>query len=171
MRSAKFLFLMLISKVFNELGKQHMRTITIGAARPSDLPALLALLERSGLPQAGLVDYLETTLIARDGNEVVGSAALETYGAAALLRSVAVDSRLRGAGLGQRLTRDALDLARDRGVATVYLLTETAGDFFGRFGFHAIDRSAVDAAVQQSVEFRGACPASAQVLVASPGVA
>src|SRR5512138_124943 len=100
-----------------------MRSITIGAARPSDLPGVLALLERSDLPQAGLADYLETTLIARDGDEVVGSAALETYGAAALLRSVAVDSRLRGEGLGQRLTRAALDLARDRGVATVYLLT------------------------------------------------
>ena len=148
-----------------------MRTITIGAARNCDLPGVLALLERSDVPQAGLAKYLETTVIARDGDEVVGSAALELYGAAALLRSVAVDSRLRGEGLGQRLTRDALDLARGRGIATVYLLTETAGDFFARFGFHAIDRSAVDPAVQQSVEFRGACPASAQVLVASPGVA
>lgn len=146
-----------------------MRTITIGAARPSDLPAVLALLERSGLPQGGLADYQETTLIARDGDEVVGSAALETYGVAALLRSVAVDSRLRGEGLGQRLTRAALDLARDRGIATVYLLTETASEFFTRFGFHAIARSEVDPAVRQSVEFRGACPASAQVLVASPG--
>jgi amino-acid N-acetyltransferase len=148
-----------------------MRTITIGAARNSDLPGVLALLERSDLPQAGLADYLETTLIARDGDEVVGSAALETYGAAALLRSVAVDSMLRGERLGQRLTRAALDLARHHSVATVYLLTETAGDFFARFGFHAIDGSAVDAAVQQSVEFTSACPASAQVLVAFPGVA
>ena len=148
-----------------------MRTITIGAAHPSDLPAVLALLERSGLPQEGLADHLATTLVARSGDEVVGSAALEIYGAAALLRSVAVDSMLRGERLGQRLTRAALDLARQRGVATVYLLTETAGDFFARFGFRAIDRSAVDAAVQQSVEFTSACPASAQVLVASPGVA
>jgi hypothetical protein len=31
-----------------------MRTITIGEAHPSDLPALLALQERSGLPQEGL---------------------------------------------------------------------------------------------------------------------
>ena len=146
-----------------------MMTIAIGAARSSELPAVLTLLDRSGLPQAGLADHLVTTLVARDEDQVVGSAALELYGAAALLRSVAVASTLRGEGLGQRLTRAALDLARDRGVATVYLLTETTGDFFTRFGFHAIDRSAVDAAVQQSVEFRGACPASAQVLVASLG--
>ena len=148
-----------------------MRTITVGAARPSDLPAVLALLERSGLPQEGLADHLATTLVARSGDEVVGSAALEVYGGAALLRSVAVDSALRGEGLGQRLTLAALDLARQRGVATVYLLTETAGDFFPRFGFQLTERAAVEPAVQQSVEFTSACPASAQVLVASLRVA
>lgn len=148
-----------------------MGTITIEAARKSDLPAVLALLERSGLPQDGLSKHLAATLVARDGDAIVGSAGLEVYGGAALLRSVAVDSALRGQGLGQRLTRTALDLARQQGIATVYLLTETAGDFFPRFGFHRIERAAVDPAVQQSVEFKGACPASAQVLVASLGVA
>lgn len=148
-----------------------MRTITIGAARSSDLPAVLALLERSGLPKEGLVDHRDTTVVARDGDEVVGSAALEIYGAAALLRSVAVTSTLRGEGLGQRLTRAALDEAHHRGVTTVYLLTETAADFFTRFGFHPIDRASVDPLVQQSVEFTSACPASAQVLVTSLDVA
>ena len=157
--------------MFDEYGEQYMKTITIEAARPSDLPAVLALLERSGLPQEGLADHLPTTLLARDGDAVVGSAALEILGRAALLRSVAVDSALRRHGLGQRLTRAALDLARQRGVATVYLLTETAGDFFARFGFHPTERAAVEPAVQLSVEFTSACPASAQVLVASLGVA
>ena len=146
-------------------------TITIEVAHSSDLPAVLALLERSSLPQEGLAEHLATTLVARSGDAVVGSVALELYGGAALLRSVAVEKALRGHGLGQRLTRAALDLARQRGVATMYLLTETAGDFFPRFGFHPAERAAVDAAVQQSVEFMSACPASAHVLVASLGVA
>jgi phosphinothricin acetyltransferase len=144
-----------------------MVTISIGVARPTDLPALLALLERSGLPPDGLGSHLAATLVGRDCDTVVGSAALELYGAAALLRSVAVDSALRGQGLGQQLTWAALDLARRSGVTTVYLLTETASDFFQRFGFRPIERSAVDLAVQQSVEFMSACPASAQALVAS----
>ena len=141
--------------------------ITIGAAQNSDLPAVLALLERSGLPQDGLSEHVATTLVARSGDAVVGSAALEVYGRAALLRSVAVDPALRGQGLGQHLTCTALDLARQHGVARVYLLTETAGDFFPRFGFHPTERAAVEPAVQQSVEFTSACPASAQVLVVS----
>jgi amino-acid N-acetyltransferase len=142
-------------------------TIRIGAARNGDLPAVLALLERSGLPPDGLSEHVATTLVARDGDVVVGSAALEVYSRAALLRSAAVDPALRGQGLGQRLTRAALDLARQQGITTVYLLTETAGDFFPRFGFHPTERAAVEVAVQQSVEFTSACPASAQVLVVS----
>ena len=142
-------------------------TIVITAAHTADMPAILALLERSGLPPDGLRAHVATTLVARDGARVVGSAALELYGTAALLRSVVVAAELRGAGLGHQLTRAALDLARQRGVTTVYLLTETASDFFPRFGFRPTQRAAVDSAVQQSVEFTSACPASAHVLVAT----
>jgi amino-acid N-acetyltransferase len=137
---------------------------TIEAATAADLPAILALLARSGLPEAGLADHLATALVARSGGAIAGSAALEVYGEAALLRSVAVDAAWRGQGLGQALTRAALDLARQRGVVTVYLLTETAAGFFPRFGFRPVPRAAVAPAVQQSVEFTSACPASAQAL-------
>jgi amino-acid N-acetyltransferase len=137
---------------------------TIEAATAADLPAILALLARSGLPEAGLADHLATALVARAGGAIAGSAALEVYGEAALLRSVAVDAAWRGQGLGQALTRAALDLARRRGVVTVYLLTETAAGFFPRFGFRPVPRAAVAPAVQQSVEFTSACPASAQAL-------
>src|SRR5262245_64718992 len=98
--------------MFNANDEEQLMTITIGPACPGDLPAVLALLERSGLPQDGLSEHLATTLVARDGDAIVGSAALEVYRKAALLRSVAVDSALRGQGLGQRLTRTALDLAQ-----------------------------------------------------------
>ena len=138
--------------------------LIIDAARDSDLLAVLALLERAGLTPDGLRDHVSTALVARNANSIVGSAALELYGNAALLRSVAVDETWRGRGVGQQLTRAALDLAREHGVDTVYLLTETATDFFPRFGFQPIARSAVTPAVQQSVEFTSACPASAAVL-------
>jgi amino-acid N-acetyltransferase len=104
------------------------------------------------------------TIVAYDGAAIVGCAALELYGPHALLRSVAVDARVRGQGLGQQLTLAALDFARAAGVGDVYLLTETARTFFPRFGFHPVARAAVPVAVQQSVEFTGACPASAVVM-------
>ena len=139
---------------------------TIAAATSADLPALLELLGQSALPTAGLADHLDTTLVAHEAGHVVGSAALELYGTTALLRSVAVAPGLRGRGLGQELTRHALALARRRKIRTVYLLTETAGGFFPRFGFRAISRDTVDPAVQRSVEFTSACPTSALAMAA-----
>lgn len=103
--------------------------------------------------------------MALDGDQVVGSAALEVYGHAALLRSVAVDDRQRRRGLGQALTRAALEMGRARGVASVYLLTETAGDFFSRMGFRSIPRAQAEPAVGTSLEFTHACPAGARCMV------
>lgn len=141
-----------------------MTSSTIRLVASNDFADVLALLRQSGLPQDGLADHVATTLAAYDDECVVGSAALELYGDAALLRSVAVHANLRGQGLGQRLTQAALDLARQHGISAVYLLTETAADFFPRFGFYMIPRDAVPSSVQQSIEFTEACPVSAQVM-------
>jgi len=92
---------------------------------------------------------------------------VEVYGQAGLLRSVAVDAKRRGKGLGERLTKAALELARNRGVRDIYLLTTTAGNFFPRFGFTAIPRAELDPALNQSEELRGACPASALAMRAA----
>jgi amino-acid N-acetyltransferase len=137
------------------------------AIRPAtalDLPAILDLLRHDKLPPDGLEAHLATTLAARDENQLVGCAALELYDGGALLRSVAVAAERRGEGLGQRLTRAALDLARTRGAKTVYLLTETADGFFMKFGFQQIARDQVQSAVRESVEFTTACPTSAVVM-------
>jgi amino-acid N-acetyltransferase len=139
----------------------------IGLATPADWPRIEALLRRVGLPLDGLGEHLMTTLVRRMDDEITGCAALELYGDYALLRSVAVDKPHQGQGLGHDLTQAALDLAREKGVQGVYLLTETAGEFFPRFGFHPTHRSEVPEAVRQSVEFTSACPENALVMVLS----
>jgi len=77
------------------------------------------------------------------------------------LRSVAVHEAYHGMGVGRRLTVAALDLARQRHVEDVYLLTTTASGFFRRFGFVEVSRQRVPSAVQASVEFTSACPDTA----------
>ena len=141
--------------------------IIIEAAHVDDLPAILALLEKSVLPQDELSDHVATTLVAREDHAIVGSAALELYGTVALLRSVAVADQLRGQGLGQQLTKEALKLAEQHGVTLVYLLTETASGFFPRFGFRPIPRSEVVPAIHASTEWTTACPDTAQAMVAN----
>lgn len=137
-----------------------MRSI-IRPATAADLSDIVDLLKTSKLPLDGIEALRTTTLVARADARLLGCAALELYGPAALLRSVAVAAKLRGQGLGQQLTQAALDLARERGVQTVYLLTETAGGFFPRFGFRTITRDEIDPSVKQSVQFTAACPSSA----------
>lgn len=100
-----------------------------------------------------------------EGGRLAGCAALERYDGVALLRSVAVAEAERGHGLGQALVRQLLGQARQEGLSQIVLLTETAGDFFPRFGFRAINRSEAPGPVLASAEFQtNCCPLSATVM-------
>lgn len=137
---------------------------TIDRARSSDVPSILRLLEQEGLPLDGVREIGDGMVVARDAQRVVGAAGLEFYAAGALLRSVVVDARAQGQGIGRRLTEAAMALARERGASSVFLLTTTAERFFPQFGFERITRDDVPASVRASVEFTSACPASAVVM-------
>lgn len=117
---------------------------TIRWAAPADLAPVLALLTESGLITSGVAEHIAGFLVAEDGGRVVGSAGVEIYGDAALLRSVAVAPSRRGQGLGARLVGDALAAARGNGARTIALLTEDAGPFFRRFGFSESARERLD---------------------------
>ena len=134
-------------------------------AQAEDIPLVHSVPEGCGLPQEGLDASLETLIVTREAEQVIGCAALEVSGNVALLRSVVVDPVYRSAGLRQQMVETQLTLARRRGLQEVYLLTETAPEYFLRFGFQLIDRSAVSPALHQAVEWTSACPASAHIMV------
>jgi amino-acid N-acetyltransferase len=136
----------------------------IERVRPEDVDDVLALLARNRLPLEGLREHLATTLVARQGDRIVGSAAVEMYSDGALLRSVAVIPELQQHRIGRELTEAAIRLAEERQAPAIYLLTTTAEHYFPRFGFERITRSDVPADVQTSVEFTSACPSSAAVM-------
>ena len=133
----------------------------IERAKRSDLPAVERLLSAAGLPLEGAGPAFETGVVARDGETVVGAAAIELYGSAGLLRSVVVAPDRRGIGLGRDLVTAAEGLARHRGVRELYLLTETAIDWFPRLGFTVVPRDEAAAVVGQSIEFTTACAETA----------
>jgi len=141
-----------------------MNGVTVTAAQAADMDVVEALLEREHLPLEGLHDREQHMFVARAGNRIVGSASIELYGDAALLRSVAVDGEYRRTGIGGELTRAAVTFAERRNVSAVFLLTTTAERFFPKFGFAIVDRADVPAAVQASAEFAHVCPASAWVM-------
>jgi amino-acid N-acetyltransferase len=124
--------------------------VSIERAEAEDRPPILQLLSAARLPVDGLIDHLDTAVVARADGRVVGCAALEVYADGALLRSVVVDDGVHGQGIGTRLTTAALDLANVLGMPAVHLPTTTAEAFFPRFGFVQIPRSEVPDSVNVS---------------------
>jgi amino-acid N-acetyltransferase len=123
----------------------------------ADAAAVEALPAASGLPLAGAADALALGVAARDQERVVAAAAVERFGDAGLLRSVVVAPDHRGTGLGGEIARAAEELARRDGARELYLLTETAMDWFPRLGCEGVDRDVAAAAVGASIEFTTVC--------------
>ena len=138
--------------------------VELRSASSSELETVVDLLNRSGLPTAGVADNFSQFLVAEADGRLVGVIGLELYGQSALLRSAAVEEGWRGSGVGRVLVERALDLARDRGIADVYLLTTTAEHYFPKFGFVCVRRDEVAQDVRSSVEFQTSCPASATAM-------
>ena len=65
-------------------------SITLRPARDADWDAIRALLEANALPLAGAREHLAHFVVADRDGAVLGCAAIERHGDAALLRSVAV---------------------------------------------------------------------------------
>ena len=146
-------------------GGLHEKLLTrlgdaVEPAAAADLPLISQLLGRLALPDDGVAEHVSDFAVIRDTQRrsVVGTVGVELYDEAALLRSLAVAPERRGQGLGWMLVDHAIQRARDRGARRLYLITETARDFFAkRCGFVVVDRAEVEPAVQASIEFSLPC--------------
>ncbi|MBA3539712.1 MAG: GNAT family N-acetyltransferase [Deltaproteobacteria bacterium] len=124
-------------------------------AQRSDMPAVRALLQTAGLAnEAARDEQAQSYFVLRNERGVVGTVALEVLGDDAVLRALAVDPDARGSGYGWMLADMAISQARWRGVRRIYLLTESASDFFAaKFGFRVVDRSTLSKSVASSEAF------------------
>lgn len=119
-------------------------------AKPGDVKAVHALI--SSYAQQGILlprtqdnvrEHLSTLLVLEERSEVIGCVSLEAYGRdLAEIRSLAVNSEMRGRGLGGKLVEFALAEARRKRIARVFAVTH-APAFFVRHGFGASSRNAV----------------------------
>lgn len=88
---------------------------------------------------------------------LLGCVALEPYGPdLAEIRSLAVDPQIRGRGLGARLLRFVLAVARRRKIARVFAVTH-APQFFNRQGFQTLSRRALPEKLERDCR---TCPKS-----------
>jgi ribosomal protein S18 acetylase RimI-like enzyme len=90
-----------------------------------------------------------TLFVARDGDDIVGVLTLVVYrvptGVKAWIEDVVVDEAARGRGVGEALTRAALDEATANGIRTVDLTSrparEAAHRLYQKLGFATRDTS------------------------------
>lgn len=111
-------------------------------ARPADAPAIYTLIAHYAaqgllLPRSEeeISVHIGRFLVLEDETRIVGCVSLEPYSSGlAEIRSLAVDPDIRGRGLGARLLRHVLRVAKRRKIARVFAVTH-APEFFGRQGF------------------------------------
>ncbi|MBX3162190.1 MAG: UDP-N-acetylmuramate--L-alanine ligase [Deltaproteobacteria bacterium] len=112
-------------------------------AQRADMPAVRAVLASVNLEdEPARDDQFPCFFVLRNERGTSGTVCLEVIGDDAILRALAVHPDFRGAGYGWMLADMAVNQARWRGVRRIYLVTETASDFFAaKFGFRVVDRS------------------------------
>lgn len=139
-------------------------SLTIRDATPDDLAAVEALLETNDLPTAGLRAREVGVVVGVHSDVVVCAGGLEPAGDAGLLRSVVVDDAHRSRGYATRICDELESRARDRDLDALYLLTETASEYFEDRGYESIDRGAAPRAIRETDEFSSLCPAGADCM-------
>lgn len=130
-------------------------------SRATDLDDVLHLLAEAGLPQQGVSESFDDFVVAERDGSVVAAGGIEQAGNDCLLRSVVVARSEQGRGTGRLVVARLIAEARARRIDSLWLLTETAADYFADFGFERRDRAAAPGALRATAEFQHCCPSSA----------
>jgi amino-acid N-acetyltransferase len=136
----------------------------ITEASPKDQDNIIALLRSQQLPSEDLPEGLPDFYVAHHDDKVTGIIGMELYGASALLRSMVVHPAYRNRRIAEDLVKLLEQKAISKGIGSIYLLTETAENYFKKKGYEKVTRQDVPAALFASTEFSHVCPASATVM-------
>ena len=130
----------------------------------SHLSDIQTLLQNCELPFEDCNEHPGSFFGIFNNGKLCAIGALQILASVALLRSIAVLPEHRGEGLAGIITQYLLDLARSKGVIELYLLTETAKNFFARFEFGIVDRDTLPDEIKSTRQFASLCPSSAQAM-------
>nr|MBB6235020.1 amino-acid N-acetyltransferase [Mucilaginibacter sp. FT3.2] len=122
------------------------------------------MLTAAKLPVSDLPTSLTNFYVAVDAGKVTGVIGLEIYGNYGLLRSLAVSPQYRKQGIANILLNEVECLAKSKKLKAIYLLTETASEYFKRKGYVSLSRGEVADEIKGSSEFSHVCPVSAMVM-------
>ncbi|MCG3217004.1 MAG: GNAT family N-acetyltransferase [Candidatus Heimdallarchaeota archaeon] len=124
----------------------------------NDSPGIRNLLTETDLVVEDIDEYIGNFLVIKDEEDnILACAGFEKYDDIGLLRSVAVSPELQGKGVGTLLTKSSIKHAKENGIRSLYLLTETAEKFFSKFSFKVLERDEAHPSIKNTYEFQYAC--------------
>jgi amino-acid N-acetyltransferase len=125
----------------------------------------MTLIKDSGLPISDITTQkLKDFLYFGDPDNLIGIIGLEIFDTVALLRSLAVSKEVRGKGHGKTLVYNIEIYAKNKNVKELYLLTETAENFFKKHNYTVIQKDSAPESIKATSEFLSVCPVSAVLM-------
>ena len=137
---------------------------TVTDAGNTERQVIIDLLKAEKLPVDDLPLYLDNFFVAIENEKIIGAIGLEIYGDCGLLRSLVVDRKHRNKNIASALVGQLESHAKAKGLNCMYLLTETAAQYFEKKGYQTLTRDEVPDELKQSSEFSHVCPVSAVVM-------
>lgn len=135
----------------------------IRPAETMDWPLVRDLIEDAGLPATDLNEQRMADFLVAESpqGDILGAIGIETFGAAALLRSLVIGRASRQGGMGRALIERLEAGAASKGIRDLWLLTTDADVFFSRIGYVARPRTEAPEAIRNTDEFSSLCPDTA----------
>ncbi|MHA1217905.1 MAG: arsenic resistance N-acetyltransferase ArsN2 [Candidatus Heimdallarchaeaceae archaeon] len=142
----------------------HKLKFEINVATKNQLREIKSLLKKLDLVYEDVDKHVDNFIVVLENKQIMGCAGFEKYDEVGLLRSVAVNPKHQGKGIGHKLIEEINANAKKREIKDFYLLTDSASQFFLKFGFEEVSRVNVDERIKKTYEYSEACPDSAIVM-------
>ncbi|MFK8013924.1 MAG: GNAT family N-acetyltransferase [Gammaproteobacteria bacterium] len=131
-----------------------------------DLPSVAALLAANQLDPSDLApDDMPHFLGIEVDQRLVATGALTPIAQLGLLRSVVTAQSARGQGHANKIVRALEARAVAQNIHHVYLLTDSARNYFTGMGYQDVAREDAPPPIRATPQFEQLCPASAQVML------
>lgn len=138
--------------------------LDIRPAGPEDLGAIKVLLAVCLLPSQEVDDANCAFFVAESERGIIGVCSIESCSGVALLRLLGVMPGYRKQQIGRRLVHRAMNHAEDQGLDHLYLLTETAKNYFQSIGFTSQDKKSAPGGISRSPLFSQLNRTNAQLM-------
>ncbi len=122
------------------------------------------LLEANKLPVSDLYPGVKKFLLLSE-SKVIGTGGLEIFSNIGLIRSVSVADAYKGKGYGKQISSMLESVAKQLNIQELFLLTDTAKDFFAKLDYQVIERNEVPPSIRETQQFSSICPSSATIMM------